>query len=64
MSTQIDIRYGDVLVGWLEVGSRLPGEPLMSGEYQLLKHLARQVGITLHAAPAPAASSSRSPALR
>ncbi|MFN8504825.1 sensor histidine kinase [Kouleothrix sp.] len=48
--TRTEIRYGDVLVGWLEVGSRLPGEPLTAGEYQLLQRLARQVGITLHAA--------------
>lgn len=48
--TRVDITYGAVLVGWLEVGSRLPGEPLTNGEYQLLNHLARQVGITLHAA--------------
>ena len=48
--TRIGIRYGDVLLGWLEVGSRLPGEPLTAGEEQLLHRLARQVGVTLHAA--------------
>lgn len=48
--TRIELIYRDVLVGWLEVMSRLPGEPLTAGEYRLLHSLARQVSITLHVA--------------
>ncbi len=48
--TRIEITYRQETVGWLEVTSRLPKVPLSSGEYSLLNSLARQVGITLHAA--------------
>ena len=48
--TRIEINYREASVGWLEVTSRLPNEPLTSSEYLLLNSLARQVGITLHAA--------------
>ncbi len=50
MLTRVELIYRDVSVGWLEVMSRLPDEPLTIGEYRLLSSLARQVGITLHAA--------------
>jgi signal transduction histidine kinase len=48
--TRIEITYRQESVGWLEVTSRLPKEGLSSSEYSLLNSLARQVGITLHAA--------------
>jgi two-component system NarL family sensor kinase len=48
--TRIELVYRDALVGWLEVMSRLPGEPLTASEYRLLHSLARQVSITLHVA--------------
>jgi two-component system NarL family sensor kinase len=48
--TRIELIYRDALVGWLEVMSRLPGEPLSAGDYRLLHSLARQVSITLHVA--------------
>jgi two-component system NarL family sensor kinase len=50
VSTRIEINYREASVGWLEVTSRLPKEPLTTSEYLLLNSLARQVGITLHAA--------------
>ena len=48
--TSIAITYRDEVVGWLHVTSRLPQMPLTSSEGALLTSLARQVGITLHAA--------------
>jgi signal transduction histidine kinase len=48
--TRIELVDRDVQVGWLEVMSRLPGEPLTASEYRLLHSLARQVSITLHVA--------------
>ncbi|MCB0165742.1 MAG: GAF domain-containing sensor histidine kinase [Anaerolineae bacterium] len=48
--THIEITYRKEVVGWLDVASRLPKVPLSSSEYTLLNSLARQVGITLHAA--------------
>jgi signal transduction histidine kinase len=48
--TRIEITYRQEAVGWLEVTSRLPKVPLSNSEYSLLNSLARQVGITLHAA--------------
>jgi two-component system NarL family sensor kinase len=48
--TRIEITYRQESVGWLEVTLRLPKEGLSSSEYSLLNSLARQVGITLHAA--------------
>ena len=48
--TRIEITYRQETVGWLDVTLRLPKVPLSSGEYSLLNSLARQVGITLHAA--------------
>ena len=48
--TRIELIYRDTSVGWLEVMSRLPNEPLTVSEYRLLHSLARQVSITLHAA--------------
>ena len=48
--TRIEINYREEAVGWLEVTSRLPKEALTNSEYSLLNSLARQVGITLHAA--------------
>jgi nitrate/nitrite-specific signal transduction histidine kinase len=47
---RIEINYRDEVVGWLGVASRLPDVPLSSSEDALLNSLARQVGITLHAA--------------
>ena len=47
---EIAIQYREEVVGWLEVASRLPQVPLSSSESGLLNSLARQVGITLHAA--------------
>lgn len=47
---RIEINYRAEVVGWLEVASRLPDVALSSSEYALLSSLARQVGITLHAA--------------
>lgn len=48
--TRIKITYREKMVGWLDVNSRLPGISLSRSEYSLLNSLARQVGITLHAA--------------
>lgn len=48
--TRVELVYRETSVGWLEVMSRLANEPLTAGEYKLLHSLARQVGITLHAA--------------
>jgi two-component system NarL family sensor kinase len=48
--TSIAITYRNGVVGWLHVTSRLPQMPLTSSEGALLNSLARQVGITLHAA--------------
>lgn len=48
--SRIELVYRETSVGWLEVVSRLPNEPLTAGEYKLLHSLARQVSITLHAA--------------
>ena len=48
--TPIEITYRTEVVGWLEVAARLPNIPLSSSEHALLNSLARQVGITLHAA--------------
>ena len=48
--THIEITYREEVVGWLDATSRLPKVPLSSSEYALLNSLARQVGITLHAA--------------
>lgn len=48
--TRIELIYQDISLGWLETMSRLPNEPLTTGEYRLLHSLARQVSITLHAA--------------
>ncbi len=42
--------YGETIVGSLAVAARRPGAPLSAGELHLLGDLARQVGITLHAA--------------
>jgi two-component system NarL family sensor kinase len=50
MRTRIELIYRDVSVGWLEVMSRLPNEPLTTSDYRLMHSLARQVSITLHAA--------------
>ena len=44
------ITYRQETVGWLDVTSRLPNVPLSNREQSLLNSLARQVGITLHAA--------------
>ena len=46
----IPLRFGDDVVGTLEVAARRPGVPLSADELALLHNLARQVGITLHAA--------------
>lgn len=48
--TRIEITYREESVGWLEVTPRLAKDALSSSEYVLLNNLARQVGITLHAA--------------
>jgi two-component system NarL family sensor kinase len=48
--TRIELCYGQEAVGRLEVTSRLPNAGLSRNEYALLNSLARQVGITLHAA--------------
>lgn len=47
---EIPLTYGDTIVGSLEVAARRPGRSLSTSELQLLNDLARQVGITLHAA--------------
>lgn len=46
----IELRFGHAVVGFLEVAARRPGVALSGDELALLKNLARQVGITLHAA--------------
>jgi signal transduction histidine kinase len=46
----IPLRFGDTLVGALEVAARRPGVTFSADELALLHSLARQVGITLHAA--------------
>ncbi len=46
----IPLRFGDDVVGTLEVAARRPGLSLSTDELALLHNLARQVGITLHAA--------------
>jgi signal transduction histidine kinase len=46
----IPLRFGDDVVGMLEVAARRPGVPLSADEIALLHNLARQVEITLHAA--------------
>ncbi len=46
----IPLRFGESVVGTLEVAARRPGVPLSADELALLHNLARQVGITLHAA--------------
>jgi signal transduction histidine kinase len=46
----ISLVYGETIVGSLEVATRRPGTTLSASELQLLHDLARQVGITLHAA--------------
>ena len=55
LRTRIEITYADTSLGWIEVASRLPREPLTTGEYTLLSRLTRQIGITLHAANLSAA---------
>jgi two-component system NarL family sensor kinase len=46
----IPLRFGDTLVGALEVAARRPGVTFSADELTLVYSLARQVGITLHAA--------------
>jgi signal transduction histidine kinase len=46
----LPLSYGTTAVGTLEVAARRAGARLSAGELQLLGDLARQVGITLHAA--------------
>lgn len=46
----IPLAYGEATVGRLEVAARRPHAALSAGELHLLNDLARQVGITLHAA--------------
>jgi len=46
----IPLTYADTVVGSLEVAARRPGVAFSSDEQLLLHRLARQVGITLHAA--------------
>lgn len=46
----IPLRFGDDVVGTLEVAARRPGATLSTDELVLLHNLARQVGITLHTA--------------
>jgi len=49
-TTTIPLAYHDTTVGALLVSARRPGEPLSAADTRLLHDLARQVGITLHAA--------------
>lgn len=49
-TTTIPLAYHDTTVGALLVSARRPGEPLSEADTKLLRDLARQVGITLHAA--------------
>ena len=51
----LEITYFQEVVGRLEVASRLSKVPLSSSEQALLRSLARQVGIALHAAQMSAA---------
>jgi signal transduction histidine kinase len=46
----LPLRFGDTIVGMLEVAARRPGMTFSADELALLHSLARQVGITLHAA--------------
>ena len=46
----IALTYGTIVVGTLEVVGRRSGQPLSAADVRLLHDLARQVGITLHAA--------------
>ena len=46
----IPLRFGDDVVGTLEVAARRPGVSLSADELVLLHNLARQVGITLYTA--------------
>lgn len=46
----IPLRFGDDVVGTLEVAARRPGVTLSADELVLLHNLARQVGITLYTA--------------
>ncbi len=48
--TTIPLRYRDVEVGRLTVSARRPHDVLSAADLRLLDDLARQVGITLHAA--------------
>lgn len=47
---EIPLAYGDMIIGSLEVAARRPSGSLSANELHLLNDLARQVGITLHAA--------------
>lgn len=51
----INLAYGTIAVGTLEVAGRRAGESLSAADLRLLHDLARQVGITLHAARLSAA---------
>jgi two-component system, NarL family, sensor kinase len=53
----VPLTYHGLQVGRIEAGARRAGAPLSGADMKLLSHLARQVGITVHAAQLSAALS-------